>query len=136
MLRILKNWRARRQLKIRVESLGDGNVRVAARNYSVRAITINHVGISWPYRPEKLSARLRTWYLHGHHWPTIGWTHQRVTELYETLDLPRSMQSGETLEFEMPLSKGAFKDGGVTFVVRIRDTRGRNYYGPVMHLSH
>lgn len=134
MLRILKNWRARRRLKITVQELGDGKVGVTVRNYSARTITINHVGISWPYRGEKLAARIKTWVKHGHHWPTIGWTHQRVTELYEQLDLPRPIQPGETLEFEMPLNMGAFKGSGVTFVVRIRDTRGRNYYGRVMRV--
>lgn len=133
MLRIFKNWRARRRLKVTVEELGGGKAKVTARNDSGRTITINHVGISWPYRPERLRTRIRTWYKHGHHWPTIGWTHQRVAELYDALDLPRPLMPDETLVFEMPLAIGAFKRDGLTFIVRIRDTRGRNYYSRAMH---
>ena len=138
MLTSVKNGQARRRLRISVKPAADGRdeLRVDVTNVSFRPLSIQHVGMSWPYRRVHLWDKLKAWLKHGHHWRTIGWTHQRLPEIDHQLQLPTTIDPRRTLSFDLPLQslKGAWEGDELLFVLRLRDSRGRNYYGRACRL--
>ena len=134
MLRTLKNWLARRRLRIRVQPPADDAelIRVDVHNSSSGPVIIQNIGTAWPYRAEPFGRRLRAYFKHGQHWGTIGWIRHSLTEHDNGPEMPVKLKPGRDVVFELPVAalKAAWRNNRMIFVIRIRDSRGRNYYSP------
>ena len=134
-IRIFRNWLARRRLRIRVHTPNDdsGRIKVEVHNSSGSSVIIQNVGTAWPYRGETLRRRLKAYFKHGQHWQTIGWIRHSLTDVNAGPKLPLKLKPGRDVAFELPVEalKAAWHNDRMIFVVRLRDSRGRNYYSPI-----